>query len=273
MSLQDPHLDSVLQRATNAQLSVIHDILMTKASETLSIEDDYRANYPDHAAYAYLMAKEVRDFGGNSIANVFRGEGPPYLECVCDVAKTIRAPFNKALPIEDIEASILGTLLARAFEAMSDDEKMVVLNELGKSSWVARKYMSALKDGSAIASHAILKLLQAISKADGFASQALMLIVVNSVVKGVIGRGLPWVANAALARVMGVATGPVGLSLAALWTLIEIAGPSYKVTVPSVVYIAWLRKSQSLVRCRDCDAVVDGGFRFCPTCGAEVPQS
>ena len=271
--LPDTDLDPILREATNEELGVLHDIVMTKLSETLSSEDTYQAHHPDHRQYADLIAREIRDFGGNSIATAIRGEGPPYRKIVCDVAKTIEAPFNRALPIEDIEEAILVTMFANAFEKMSEAERLALLDELGKSSWVARKYMSALKDGSAITSRAILKLLQAILKADGFASHALMLIVADGVVKGVIGRGLPWVANAALARGMGIATGPIGLSLTALWALIQIAGPSYRVTVPSVVYIAWLRKSQSLVRCRDCDAVVEGGFRFCPTCGAEVPQS
>ena len=106
--------------------------------------------------------------------------------------------------------------------------------------------------------------------ARGFASYQLMLIVVSAVVKGTIGRGPPFVANPALAGAMGIAAGPVGWALTAVFTLFKLAGPSRKVTVPSVAYVAMLRKSQDTLHCAKCGAAVDGGFRFCPECGQEI---
>ena len=261
----DSTLNPVIDAASNDELDVLHALLKAKLSETLSIQDAYKRHYPDHQKYADLIAKEIRDFGGNSLANVVRGEGPAYHDIVCDVAKAIKAPFNKALPIDEIEASILATILSKAFEKMSEDEKMAVLDQVGKPN------RSALAGGS-------IMVFQAIFKAGGFASYQLMLIVVNGVVRkvielGLLKQGLPLVANAALSRVMNVATGPVGWALTSLLTLHQIAGPSYRVTIPSVVYIAMLRKSQSVVRCHGCDAVVDDTFAFCPECGAEVSKS
>lgn len=255
--IYDDHLNPVLDNATNEELGVIHDIIKTKLSETLSIEDAYRRHYPDHRKYADLIAKEIRDFGGNSIANVFRGEGPPYLEIVCDVAKAIKAPFSRVDAIDEIENSVLATIFSKAFDKMSEAEKLALLDEIGKPN------LGALKSGSALA-------FLAVFNAGGFASYKLMLIVVNGVVKGAIGRSLPLVANASLARVMGIATGPVGWALTSLLTLIQIAGPSYKVTIPSVAYVAMLRKAQGTLRCVKCEAVVDGGFRFCPACGERI---
>ena len=255
--IHDAHLNPVLDRATNDELDVLHALIKAKRSETLSIEDAYRRHYPDHRKYADLIAKEIRDFGGNSIANVFRGKGPPYREIVCDVAKAIEAPFSRVDAIDEIENSVLATIFSKAFEKMSEAEKLALLDEIGKPN------LDAFKGGSALA-------FLAIFKAGGFASYKLMLIVVNGVVKGVIGRGLPLVANAALARVMGIATGPVGWALTSLLTLNQIAGPSYKVTIPSVAYVAMLRKAQGTLRCTKCEAVVDGGFRFCPACGETI---
>ena len=129
------------------------------------------------------------------------------------MAKAIKAPFNRSLPIDEIEASILATILSKAFDTMSDEEKMAVLDQVGKPN------RSALAGGSVMA-------FQAIIKAGGFASYMLMLIVVNGVVNKTIGRvigqGLPLVVNATLSRMMGIATGPVGWLLTSLLTLMQI---------------------------------------------------
>lgn len=261
----DSDLNPVLEKAAGNgesgrhQLGVLHDIVMTKRSETLSIQDEYKRHYPDHTKYPHLIANEIRDFGGNSIANVFRGSGPPYFEIVCDVAKAIKAPYSRGDTIEDIEASIPATILCKAVNRMSEKDRGDLLDQIGRSN---RAALSGASIGA----------FQAIFNAGGFASYKLMLIVVNAVVKGAIGRGLPLVANAALARTMGIVAGPVGWAVTSLLTAIQIAGPAYKVTIPSVAYIAMLRKAQQTLYCTKCDARVEDGFRFCPACGEEIRE-
>ena len=258
-NVYDENLNPVLARASNEELGILHDIFIDKVSETLTTEDAYEEHYPNHGKYADLIAKELREFGGNTFANLFRGEGPHYYEIVCDVAKSVKAPFSEGQEIADVEASILATILAKAFEKMSEEEKLVILEEIGKSdkSWV--------RGGSAMA-------FQAVLKAGGFASYKLMLIVVNALVKGAIGRGLPLVVNAALTRAMGIAIGPIGWAFSIILTLIEIGAPSYKVTIPSVAYIAMLRAKQQTVLCRKCKAVVGENFTFCPECGTRIEE-
>ena len=260
--IYDKELNPVLDNdaTTNEDLGVLHDIVMSKLSETLSIEDRYKRHYPNHKEYADLIAKEVRDFGGNSIANVFRGQGPPYVEIVCDVAKAVKAPFSRAEAIDRIESSILAALLAKAFDKMSKEGKADLLDQIGRPNLSASKAVS-------------IGAFQAIFNAGGFASYKLMLIVVNAVVKGAIGRGLPFVANTALLRVMGFATGPVGWALTTLLAAFQFASPSYRVTIPCVAYVAMLRKSQATLRCSKCDAVVNGEFQFCPECGAKIGEA
>ena len=69
-----------------------------------------------------------------------------------------------------------------------------------------------------------------------------MLFVANAVVWAVLGRGLSLAVNAGLARALGVLTGPIGITLTALYTVYDIAGPAYRVTIPAVIYIAALRQ-------------------------------
>ena len=41
---------------------------------------------------------------------------------------------------------------------------------------------------------------------------------------------------------MSILTGPIGWSITAAWTLFDIAGTAYRVTIPAVIEVAYLRK-------------------------------
>jgi len=49
-------------------------------------------------------------------------------------------------------------------------------------------------------------------------------------------------ANAMLTKTMSILTGPIGWVVTGLWTVIDIAGPAYRVTIPAVIEIAALRQ-------------------------------
>ncbi|MCV5126795.1 DUF3944 domain-containing protein, partial [Escherichia coli] len=57
-----------------------------------------------------------------------------------------------------------------------------------------------------------------------------------------LGRGLTVAGNAMLTRTMGAFAGPVGWVLSSLWLLIDLAGPAYRVTLPSCIFIAYMRQ-------------------------------
>ena len=256
----DPMLNRVLERASNDELEVLHAVIMRKKiTETLSIHDGYQRHCPDHGKYVDLMAKEIREFGGNTFANFARGTGPSYHEIVCDVAAALKVPFNKARPVEDIEAAILTAVCEKAFESMTPEERLELLSKIGKPN------LSSLKGGSAMA-------LQAILRAGGFRSYQLMLIVANAVVKAAIGRGLPFVVNWLAAKGLSIAIGPIGWAASVLTTLNQLAGPSHKVTIPSVIHVAGLRLQQNLRQCTNCSALLPDSFSFCNECGTKVDQ-
>lgn len=70
----------------------------------------------------------------------------------------------------------------------------------------------------------------------------------NVVAKQAIGRGIAVIASGTvLSRTLSILTGPVGWALTTAWTAYDIAGPAYRVIVPAVIYIAYLRrKNQQL---------------------------
>ncbi len=256
----DEDLNPVLEIASKEDLDPLVEYLKKKMSEFLTSSDVFKKYEPDHTRYADLIAKEIRDFGGNSFVNIFRGKGPSYREIVCDVAKVMKAPYNKSQDIEAIEESILTTILSKALEKMSEEEKKDLCNELGVSN------KAFVKGGTALTA-------QMLFRAGGFASYTTMLIVANAVARKVIGRGLLFTTNSALSKGASILCGPIGLAVMGIWTAIDIAGPSYRVTIPAVIHIAMLRKKYSAAYCPnpDCDAeLASENFKFCPKCGQEI---
>lgn len=88
---------------------------------------------------------------------------------------------------------------------------------------------------------ALAAAFQVVFQAGGFKSYQLTLIVVNAVMKALMGRGLAFAANATLARSMAILTGPIGWAITAAWTVIDVGGAAYRVTIPAVIQVAFLR--------------------------------
>ncbi|MEO1929887.1 MAG: ubiquinol-cytochrome C chaperone family protein [Gammaproteobacteria bacterium] len=254
-SVFDKDLNPVLEVADNSDLETLVDYLKTKFSENLTTDDSYKNHFPNHSEYADIIAKEMREMGGNSFANVYRGEGPSYHEIVCDVADKMKVPYNKNKSIEDVENSILEAILVTAFEHMSEKEKGNMVNEMGG------KVQTDLTSISPA-------VLIGIFRSGGFYSYQLTLIIANQVARAVLGRGLQLATNAALVRWASIFTGPIGWAISGVWTAIDVSGPSYKVTVPCVVHVAMLRKKLNSISCESCGTVLpDATINFCPECG------
>lgn len=83
--------------------------------------------------------------------------------------------------------------------------------------------------------------VQSAIKLGGFASYKVAVIVANAVARALLGRGLSFAANAALTRWIGVFAGPIGWAVTIAWTALDIAGPAYRVTIPAVIQIAYMR--------------------------------
>lgn len=99
-----------------------------------------------------------------------------------------------------------------------------------------------IKNTSSLTSGFMVGSFQAIFRAGGFKSYQLTVIIVNAVLKALIGRGLSFGANMALTETVGLLVGPIGWVVTGLWTAIGIAGTAYRVTIPAVIQIAALRQ-------------------------------
>jgi len=256
----DRDLNPLLSIASDDDLDPLVCYFKDKFSEALTDENVYKQHVPAHSKYADLIAKEVRSMGGNSFANVWRDDmqGPAYRVVVCDVADKIKASYNKDSDIEVIESAILENMLTKAVEHMSDEEKEALYKE-------AKGAGSPSVGGLTTAAFIML------FRSGGFSSYQLSMIVANYIARLILGHGLILAANGAIAKVLSVVSGPVGLAISGAWTAIDLAGPAYKVTIPCVIHIAFLRKKLSSLECGNCKAILnDNTMKFCPECGSPL---
>jgi len=202
-----------------------------RLTEELTTADAYKAFSPDHQKYWHLIAAEIQCFGGNTFATMFRGgKGVLYKEVLQDVCDKLKVNYNSDSSVEKIEQNMLMKILTDAVEKMSPAELKELADAVG------------VKSANLLTAEAMLGVFQAVFKAGGFKSYQLTLIIVNAVIKALIGRGLSLAGNVALTRTMAVLTGPIGWVITGAWTAVDIASPAFRVTIPAVIQVAALRQ-------------------------------
>ncbi|SMG36976.1 DUF3944 domain-containing protein [Dethiosulfovibrio salsuginis] len=204
----------------------------TRMTETLTVSEEYKAHYPDHHKYWDRISEELQLFGGNSLANLLRfGKGVPYREILTDVCDKLKVNYNSQSKIEVIENCLLMKILEDTIDNMTEQERKEFAKQAG------------LKGIHSFTPAAMTLAFQAIFRAGGFKAYQVTLIIVNSVIKTITGRGLSLALNASLVKVCSkLLAGPIGYVLSSIWILIDIAGPAYRVTMPATFIIAALRQ-------------------------------
>ncbi|OHZ01908.1 DUF3944 domain-containing protein [Salinicola sp. MIT1003] len=206
-------------------------------TEELTQSDSYKLYYPDHSKYWPFIAAELQCFGANSLATLLRaGKGVLYKEVLTDVCDKLKVKYDKKGSVLEIENKLLEKILDDTLEKMSDAERA----EFAKTIGIANL--------ETFTPHALSAAIQLAFKAGGFRSFQLTVIVANAVSRAVLGRGLALAGNAALMRTTALLTGPVGWALTGAWTVVDIAGPAYRVTMPAVIQVALLRKKHQAER-------------------------
>lgn len=205
-------------------------------SEMLTISEVYKRHYPNHQEYLGEIIDELQRFGGNTFINILRGRGVYYREILCDVCDKCKVNYNENSKVKRIEELLLQKILKDSLEKMSKEDLEKLSRELGLDK--TRNIGNLAKGNLAT------MIMQSAIQAGGFASYKIALFVANAVAKQMLGRGLTLAANATLTRTMSVFAGPLGWALTALWTAWDFAGPAYRVTIPAVIQVAYLRQKK-----------------------------
>lgn len=206
----------------------------TRWTEELTTNERYKSYHPKHSKYWEEIAAEIQCFGGNTFATMFRGgKGVLYKEVLIDVCDKIKVNYNKNATTETIESNLLMKIMTDALESMTPEQIRELGSEIG------------IKNTSGLTSQTLTAGFQAIFKAGGFKSYQLTVIIVNLVMKTLIGRGLGFAATGTLMRTMSILAGPVGWAVTGLWTAVDIGSTAYRVTIPAVIQVAFLRSQRS----------------------------
>lgn len=256
----DEDLNPLLETASNEDLAPLVQYIIERGGlfNRLDSNPVFRERYPEHTAYADLIAEELRRFGGHELANVWRGHGARYRDIVCDVADRVGANHSRNATVATMETAILQRLAEDAWERMDDEQRRALLSDLGV------KYARVLPAAFPVMA------LQAAVKASGLAAYRLAAVIANAVAKALLGHALGVGARVALTRTITAFAGPVGWVLTGAWAAYELLGPAYRVTVPCIIHIAMLRQKSLLLICPKCGAANSQDSAYCTQCGAKL---
>lgn len=201
-------------------------------AEHLSDKSTYKSNYPKHTQYWEDIAEEIQRYGANGIVTLFRGgKGVSYKEVLEDVCDHLKVNYKSTQSTVSIEDTLLLQLLDTSISKMSAEEIDELAKELG------------VEQISDLSTSTLIRYFNQVFLKGGAGSYQLTLLVASLV----LGQGLTIAGKTILSRSVAASlAGPIGIALASVWTLIDIAGPAYRVTVPAVIHIALLRKKQML---------------------------
>ena len=191
----------------------------------------YIEHSPNHEMYVDAIVKEFRSFGGNSFANLARGGyGVPYKEILCDVCGRLGVKYNKNSTTQKIEKDLVMGIFEKAIEKMSHEELKEFCQKIGVEN--------TKKPTPEIATAAVLLALR--TGGPQYAVYAGM--IAKSIMANIFGRViLGPTTSFAFGKLVSILSGPIGWTITAVWTSIDIAGPAYRVTIPAVFQVIYLR--------------------------------
>ncbi len=262
---EDSELMSVLEPASNEDICLLIDVITDNGKGRMSLDDEVMAALikvkPSVPFSSKLtIAEEIQKFGGNSLVSLFRGgKGVLYKEIVCDVASHVGANFNEKQDVAQIESSILLKIVEKSLDKMSEEEKKEFFDQFGvRYEGVGPVAMTALIG---------------VIRVSGFAFYKMATIVAQATAKALLGKGLTFAATGGLMRGISVFAGPVGWAITGIWTAFDLASPAYRITVPCVIQLAYMRQKALIQECPKCGAVVAKDMKFCSECGQRMSAS
>lgn len=229
--ISNQELKKLLTHAINAggdSLNTVKEIFKTNDI------DDYNFGSTKHISESVdELIKEIRLNGGNTLINIIRGwVGVDYSEIVDDVADKLdidRDSVKHCGRVEDVEKLIISSVISKYFSEMPEEERRLTLKNIqdaiGRDGQDLAKLL--IEGASASIISALLSQLSA----------QVIREVLSALIARIVARQ---VAAGVAARVADMAVPFVNIVMG-VWLALDIAGPAYRKTIPTVILIAMLR--------------------------------
>lgn len=195
-----------LGEMTNEDLALLANVIIfdpkdqkKRLTEGVTSTEEYQKYGKQYKMYWKVLAEELQKYGGDSIVNVLRGgKGVLYKEILLDAASKVVDDLDKKASVIDIENNYIKSLLDKAFDKMSEDEKKAFLSEIYSAcleknlKGFADNLLSVMKEGSKQALNFLLKNLSdavsSLTKSMGSAvGRAIGLALVPILLKNIFG--------------------------------------------------------------------------------------
>jgi len=228
-----------LRQVKNEDLKTLVDILThdtdgeVRISEQLTNTDTYLCCYPNCLNRMWKeIAGELQRFGGNTLMNLYRGKGVAYREIVEDVCRKMNIFFYNWKDTAALEKGLLKKICHAVVARMSENELRDLAGQLNIKGKNPQRYM-------------LVFALQAVIKNGGVLFTRLALYITQMISKMLLGRGLSFLEANVISRTLGFLGGPVGWAITISWSVVDLASPAYRVTIPAVLQVSCMRMYQS----------------------------
>lgn len=207
---RDLPLIDLLSKASSDDLNVLADLITDDGKGRVALDSKVKITILNHRKKGSLQSipnvleAEIRAFGSNSIANIFRSDSVSYLELATDVAKKLD---GKPTPSHDVLAI----------------EQIVMRQALSKYAGV-----KSFSDYAALAGQVAQVVKMLVSTASGLG--------------GIAATGGAAAAMSAIGgRLISLAAPPLAVAATGA-TIFQAASPAFRITVPAVLQIARIRQ-------------------------------
>lgn len=224
-----------LSSCENEDLRVLCDILThdrlgnIRVTEQLTSTDEYNRNYPEDMLFLVpQISNELLKYGSNTLATFWHNEPDSYETVLRRVCKQMDVRTMEQDSVAKMEHNLLTTLCQDTLNKMSERELRLLANENGiPDKTLTRQALTAALLMAVRTSRAVLTRI---------AARIIQYIVEIITIRGVATAGIE-----TATRAVSSALGPIGWIALGAWTVYDISSPAYRVCVPAVLQVAYMR--------------------------------
>ena len=224
-----------LSSCENEDLRVLCDILThdrlgnIRVTEQLTSTDEYNRNYPEDMLFLVpQISNELLKYGSNTLATFWHNKPDSYETVLRRVCKQMDVRTMEQDSVAKMEHNLLTTFCQDTLNKMSERELRLLANENGiPDKTLTRQALTAALLMAIRTSRAVLTRI---------AARVIQYIVEIITIRGVATAGIE-----TATRAVSGALGPIGWIALSAWTVYDITSPAYRVCVPAVLQVAYMR--------------------------------